>query len=253
MKTILAVIGALVVIVFGGLFMIGVLGGIAAHNTQTSSENNGVQSVDTPKSTAPPINVSAYRLFADYQGNEVSADAKYKGRILLVSGTVTGTSRRIFPTSPIDSVLGTPNEFMGVHAELRGDQLSWASQLQAGQSVSVECEGGTMVMGSPFLKDCVPGQRQMPSPFYNRKPSASEEPAQAPVQTAVYATPAAPQITVDQYEDNFLQQMKTHWVIPAGTPPNIHAVMSVRIAPDGRVYDATVQEPSAYSALDQSC
>jgi TPR repeat protein len=59
-------------------------------------------------------------------------------------------------------MLETSNEFMGVHADLRGSEISKASTLSKGNTVTVVCEGNGLIVGSPMLKDCViqPNQQQ---------------------------------------------------------------------------------------------
>ena len=125
-------------------------------------------SMDTPAPTGtdaspaqfPAQNVSAERLFLDYQRNEVSADSMYKGRTLAVTGTVSSINKDF--TDSVYLMLETSNEFMGIHANLRGSEVSKASTLSKGSTVTVVCEGNGMIVGSPMLKDCViqPYQQQ---------------------------------------------------------------------------------------------
>jgi len=125
-------------------------------------------SMDTPTPTGtdsspargPAQNVSAERLFLDYQRNEVSADSMYKGRTLAVTGTVSSINKDF--TDSVYLMLETSNEFMGIHANLRGSEVSKASTLSKGSIVTVVCEGNGMIVGSPMLKDCViqPYQQQ---------------------------------------------------------------------------------------------
>jgi osmotically-inducible protein OsmY len=125
-------------------------------------------SMDTPAPTGtdaspaqfPAQNVSAERLFLDYQRNEVSADSMYKGRTLAVTGTVSSINKDF--TDSVYLMLETSNEFMGIHANLRGSEVSKASTLSKGSIVTVVCEGNGMIVGSPMLKDCViqPYQQQ---------------------------------------------------------------------------------------------
>jgi osmotically-inducible protein OsmY len=125
-------------------------------------------SMDTPAPTgsdasttqSPAQDVSAERLFLDYQRNEVSADSMYKGRTLAVMGTVSSINKDF--TDSVYLVLETSNQFMGVHANLRESETSKASTLSKGSTVTVVCEGNGMIVGSPMLKDCViqPNQQQ---------------------------------------------------------------------------------------------
>jgi ketosteroid isomerase-like protein len=84
----------------------------------------------------------------------------YKGRTLAVTGTVSSINKDF--TDSVYLMLETSNEFMGVHANLRGSEVSKASTLSKGSTVTVVCEGNGMIVGSPMLTDCViqPNQQQ---------------------------------------------------------------------------------------------
>lgn len=114
---------------------------------------------DTPtqvmeKHTAPvlPIIVEASDLWRDYHANEVAADDRYKGRTLLVDGTVTGIRKGVLNSIILD--LKGPNEFMSVHAHLVKSEAAEAAALSKGRIVTLFCTGAGMVIGSPILRDC---------------------------------------------------------------------------------------------------
>lgn len=98
------------------------------------------------------ISVSAPKLWADYHANEVAADNQYKGKRLIVEGQVTSISKGII--DDVYVLLSTFNEFESVHADLKPEYQSEAARLRIGQVITVDCEGGGMVMGDPFLKKC---------------------------------------------------------------------------------------------------
>ncbi|MEO6807406.1 MAG: hypothetical protein ABI286_13120 [Edaphobacter sp.] len=98
------------------------------------------------------VQVSALKLYADYQRNELAADNLYKGKLLSVQGSVDGI-RKDFLGEPY-LLLATPNEFMDVHANLVNDAEQPAAALAKGDSVTVLCRGGGMVLGSPMLLNC---------------------------------------------------------------------------------------------------
>jgi len=122
---------------------------LAAGSIEDSSSKT---STSTPTPEEPPINVSAERLFEAYQRNEIAADSVYKGKTLEVTGTVTSINKDIADSPYL--MLATSNEFMGVHADLQGNQMSAAATLTPGSVVTVVCQGEGMILGSPMLKDC---------------------------------------------------------------------------------------------------
>lgn len=110
-------------------------------------------------SPAPPgpetaIKVSAAKLYAEYEANEVAADLKYKDKLLEVSGVVTdmGISQSIRPGTPVIFLaesLDAP--FMeGVTIHLSVDQKTKVATLSKGDTVAVIgiCEGIALVRGT---------------------------------------------------------------------------------------------------------
>jgi hypothetical protein len=102
---------------------------------------------------APEVTVTAAKLFEDYQANEVSADSKYKGKSIAVTGTLNAIRKDFMDNTILD--FRTSNEFMPVHARLEESQVSRAGTLAKGNKVTVTCKGGGMIMGSPQLSECV--------------------------------------------------------------------------------------------------
>lgn len=100
---------------------------------------------------APPIEVTARQLFADYQANEVRADGKYRGKPLRVSGRITQIGKDVLDDPFV--TFATPSEFDSVHASF-GDSAPLAS-LVRGQRIAVRCRGMGMSLGSPLLSGCM--------------------------------------------------------------------------------------------------
>jgi len=156
---------------------------------------------DASPARGPAQNVSAERLFLDYQRNEVSADSMYKGRTLAVTGTVSSINKDF--TDSVYLMLETSNEFMGVHANLRGSEVSKASTLSKGSTVTVVCEGNGMIVGSPMLKDCViqPNQQQERGAASQQAQGSylsadrSETPQESTQELAVNFKPSAAQVS----------------------------------------------------------
>jgi hypothetical protein len=104
-----------------------------------------------PLSDGPfDVAVKGSQLFNDYQENEVAADNRYKGKILLVMGDVSEI-RKDF-TGGVIIGLTTSNEFMPDDAYLAEGQN--AASLRKGQTVGLACKGDGMTIGRPDLKDC---------------------------------------------------------------------------------------------------
>lgn len=128
-------------------------GARATRGSPTTSPASPGSPKPPPAPTTPPITVTAQQLYNDYHANEVAADAKYKGRPLLVTGTISSIDKDAFDN--IQLMLATSDMFSHVMATLDDSQKSKAMTLAKGNKQTVLCEGGTMIIGSPTLSDCV--------------------------------------------------------------------------------------------------
>lgn len=105
----------------------------------------------------PAIDVSPEQLRKDYKANEVSADERYRGKVLRVTGTVKAITRGSLD-EPSLITLATSSPFVGVFAyfdRLSADALSGAlTKLSHGSRVRVRCVGDNLLVDNPRLKDC---------------------------------------------------------------------------------------------------
>lgn len=92
------------------------------------------------------------KLWRDYDANEVLADETYKDKKLLVTGRVKSIDKDFL--NDIVLQLQSPNEFMSTHATLEDSEKAAAAQLRKGATVTLECIGRGLVIGSPMLDDC---------------------------------------------------------------------------------------------------
>ena len=100
------------------------------------------------------VQVSGATLWADYQANEVAADDKYKGKRLLVSGSVAGIDKSGLTGESVILKLATANQFMPISAEMQDEEKSKAAKLSKGDSVKLLCSGNGMTLGFLHLGDC---------------------------------------------------------------------------------------------------
>jgi hypothetical protein len=107
---------------------------------------------DAPSSSGPPVVVTAAALWTAYDANEVAADELYKGKRLQVTGKLKSIDKDLM--GDVVLMLEAPNEFSTVHAGLDDADEGKAAKLTKGSEITVTCEGGGMVIGSPILRDC---------------------------------------------------------------------------------------------------
>ena len=147
-RTSVGTLGCLVLIII--VVGIGIAGVSGRKSDSDSSSREGGATQNAGVSALP---VSARQLFDDYDANEVSADRKYKGAILSVTGTVQSIDKDFLDNVVVR--LETTNQFMGVNAYLLESEIDSAGALKKGQSVSLTCKGEGRVAGSPVLRECV--------------------------------------------------------------------------------------------------
>ena len=86
-------------------------------------------------SQAPAFEVSAQQLYRDYEANEVSADAKYKDKVIIVSGRVVKIAKSITDEAYIVLETGT---FAGVQCMFSKSGQDALARLTQGQSGRVK-------------------------------------------------------------------------------------------------------------------
>lgn len=103
------------------------------------------------------IKITAEDLFTAYRANESEADSKYKGRTLIVTGTVGDADTKDREVSFVD-----PQKTVLVYALRMGaDQTDAISKLKPGQKATIKgvCDGRAKMMGMTVdqvsLKECV--------------------------------------------------------------------------------------------------
>ena len=130
-----------------GLLAIGSTDTEESIKTDTSSGNQS-QSGSEP---SVAVRVTATQLFADYEANEVSADEKYKGKALLVSGTIESIGKDLFDTMYVS--LKTDNPFLNVKCMFSDEHKSQLANAAKGQRVTIKgkCDGK---LGNVLLRGC---------------------------------------------------------------------------------------------------
>lgn len=96
------------------------------------------------------VDVTPKQLFADYEANEVSADDKYKGKILRVSGTVSKIGKDMLDTPYVE--FGVGDAVFGVQCMF--DDTGVLGSLKKGQKLTVRCKGDGK-LGNVILRGCM--------------------------------------------------------------------------------------------------
>jgi hypothetical protein len=97
-----------------------------------------------------PITITAEKLIADYEANEVAADGVYKNKLVIVSGTINTIGKDILNTPYVS--LKTPG-FTSVQCMFKDEDVTELSALTKGQRVSIEGRVSGKLM-SVLLRGC---------------------------------------------------------------------------------------------------
>ena len=115
-----------------------------------NAENETNRSVPTEQPQAK-IAVTSVNLMQAYEDNQIAADAKYKGKTLVVRGTIN----KMVSGSPPSVLLDTNNIAWGVQCVFSSESASSLASLRTGQTVVIEgtCNG-RRYSASVVLQDC---------------------------------------------------------------------------------------------------
>jgi len=110
---------------------------------------SGTTGTGAPVADDAPIEITAPELSQAYDQNEVSADSRYKGKRLKVSGIVTGIESDISddPVVQLESGGLMPVTAQGLSKER-------AASLIKGQKITLLCTGAGEVLSIPQLERC---------------------------------------------------------------------------------------------------
>lgn len=153
---VLALIGGTVLLGFGSCVVcVGIGAGAASREGSTGA---GAQRpvlgdlAPTPaRGTAQAVELSS--LLGEYKGNEVRADARFKGQWIRTTGTVGDIKKDILDSMYVTLGTGARFEFPMVQCFLTGSEAAKAASLNQGQSITVSGRVEGLMM-NVLIKDC---------------------------------------------------------------------------------------------------
>lgn len=102
-----------------------------------------------------PIIVSSNQIQLEYEKNEVSADNKFKDKLVSIQGIVKSVDKSINDEIFI-SLNGGSNPFILPQANIEKDYSNWVGTLSKKDKIGLVCTVDGMLMGSVILSKCVP-------------------------------------------------------------------------------------------------
>lgn len=159
--------GTILLIIFGCLFS-GCVGlcALGAHNAQKTAESHAADPASPAKKSAPAqvaepepaapksyTKVSAAKLIADYDGNEIRGDNAWKDKDVEVTGTVRSIDKGPFGGLYVVLTTGDRMNFHSVHVNLKKTEEGRAANLNKGDAATFKGRVQGYIVGSVSVRD----------------------------------------------------------------------------------------------------
>lgn len=126
-------IGILAILVVFLIFIFAISDGDDADDANTAPKS----SVSHTTTEEPVIEVSVEQILKEYEENEVSADNKYKGKKVAITGIVDSVGKDIFDDTYIKIDTGAEYEAFGAQCYIADTQFERTEELKPGDRITV--------------------------------------------------------------------------------------------------------------------
>ncbi len=120
---------------------------IAAGSAPTATDSGA----DTVAREAPAYNLTPEQLYGEFDANKVGAEAKYKDKVVTITGSIHDIGKDVMDTSYL--VIGG-NGLDGVQCMLPEGQEATIGKLSKGQVVTVKGKVNGQPLGNVLVNDC---------------------------------------------------------------------------------------------------
>ncbi|WP_102944774.1 hypothetical protein [Stenotrophomonas sp. VV52] len=121
----------------------------AAAGANAAATEAAMQQAKAEAAPVERIEITATELYNDYKANEITANARYRGKPLLITGTVSAIQSDFRDKPLIQLAAG---DFVTV--SISGLSLEEASELSKGSRIKAACTGNGEVLSFPATRDC---------------------------------------------------------------------------------------------------
>lgn len=136
------------------IVLIILIGGTAS-TQKTDPTSNSSEAKQAEKKEEEILEVDYNVLHQEYQENAIAADAKYKGKILKLTGPVDDINREIAGNPYITFKVGDQYSFKNVRITFKKAEEQKVSTLKKGQSVTIKGKcTGLLLTTTVSLNDC---------------------------------------------------------------------------------------------------
>lgn len=126
-------IGILAILVVFFIFILAIAGSDDTDGESTSPK----QSVSQTTTEEATIEVSVEQILKEYEENEVSADNKYKGKKVAITGIVDSVGKDVFDDTYIKIGTGAQYEAFGAQCYIADTQFERTAELKPGDRITV--------------------------------------------------------------------------------------------------------------------
>ncbi len=130
-----------------------VLAAIGNTSSESVSQGNLQSGEAISQQPREAIVVTALKLYTDYDANEVAADAKYKGNLVRVSGTVGSIGKDVLDT-PYVTLSADQYDFKSVQCMFGTKDSAVLAELSKGQQVTLEGEVSGKSLTNVLVRSC---------------------------------------------------------------------------------------------------
>lgn len=127
----------------------------SAQQTTTETNNKITEKPAEPTKAVPQVVVTSANISKEYSENEVAADAKYKGKLIEISGKVYSIDNGLFDNEIIIRLSDGKYDLNNSWCYMKESEREKAISLKKGQQVTLIGTGDSATVSSPVLKDCV--------------------------------------------------------------------------------------------------
>lgn len=113
---------------------------------------NRSRATDASTWSQPAYNLTAISILREYETNEVAADAKFRGKVVRVSGAIEDIDTSL-TNAPVIELAGEDWHTLRCYFDRNTPYLSMIAAMRKGQSVTLVCIGGSVAVG-PTMNDC---------------------------------------------------------------------------------------------------